>query len=123
MANGAIHGNPASFIALADIETTGLFVKLDATTNTVAVAGSGDTAIGVFSKASGRPNDVTVAAKAGDTVAVTTSGSTWVVAGGAVAIGDSVGPDANGKATVVADTGFVSLDGGVAGDIIEVRLS
>ncbi len=94
------------------------FVKPGTDEDHVAQAGVGDTPIGVAQVA---------AAAAEDLVEVhLLSGGTLVQAGGAISAGDSLKPDANGKAVaaaVAADkAGGLAMDAAVADDVFYAEL-
>ena len=67
-------------------------------------------------------------ASVGDAVSVAVEGRVIVTAGGAVAVGDPVASDANGKAIVASTVdvgkvnGFARTASGADGDLIEIEL-
>lgn len=95
-----------------------LFMKMSADNTVDTCAAITDVAVGVLQ------NDPSAAGKPA-TVAVL--GTTKVVAGGAIAVGDLVAPTAAGKAQTAASTQYprgVALEAAAAdGDVIEILLA
>jgi len=101
-----------SYVTAADLSTKQFYaVKLDAT-GKLALAGAGDTCIGILQNNPGLGQVATVAVL----------GSSKAKAGAAVTAGLPVGADANGKLANAGNGIGIAVTGAVLDDIFEVML-